>query len=166
MDALYTIGYEKADRFDFLQTLVDVRVDSLVDVRERAMSRRRGFAKTALREGLESVGIEYRHEPQLGSPSQVRNELKRSGDFARFFHKYDEHLFNQTAILDDLADMRGNVVLLCYERAPCECHRSSVARELSNRTGLSVQHLGVKAGGYERARDSAGAGTRQSLSPA
>ena len=130
------------------------------------MSRRRGFAKTALREGLESVGIDYLHMPRLGSPSDVRNELRASKDYKRFFKKYDEYLTTQQEVLDDLAELPGRAVLLCYERSPCECHRSAVAREIENRTGLVVRHLGVKSGVHERTRNDSRAGFGESLSPA
>ena len=166
MKAIFTIGYEKADPKDFLATLAQAEINLLIDVRERAMSRRKGFAKTALRENLQSIGVDYIHEPTLGSPSEVRNELRASKNFDRFFRKYDAYLDTQTDILDRLTGYSGNVVLLCYERAPCECHRTSVARELSNRTGLEVRHLGVKCGLHDHRRKNTRTSPRQGLSPA
>ncbi len=73
---LVTIGYEGADFADFLATLDTLGVTTLLDIRELPMSRRRGFAKTALREGLATVGIAYRHEPRLGSPKAIRHQLR------------------------------------------------------------------------------------------
>ena len=61
---IVTIGYEGAEVADFLATLSQLGVTTLLDIRELPISRRKGFAKNALREGLLSVGIEYRHENQ------------------------------------------------------------------------------------------------------
>jgi hypothetical protein len=45
---LATIGYEGADVDDFVATLRSAGIRRLIDVRELAISRRRGFAKRAL----------------------------------------------------------------------------------------------------------------------
>lgn len=164
MQALFTIGYEKADPADFIATLRAAGIDILIDVRERAMSRRKGFAKTALRNMLAEASIDYRHEPSLGSPSEIRNRLKRDRDYDRFFREYEQHLDQQGDVLDALAQVDGRAVLLCYERNPNECHRLSVARRLTERTGLEVQHLGVSAD--LGITEDSGMGTRQSVPPA
>jgi uncharacterized protein (DUF488 family) len=52
LERLLTMGYERANIEDFLATLRSLGVTALLDVREIASSRRRGFAKTALRENL------------------------------------------------------------------------------------------------------------------
>ena len=49
---LLTIGYESADLDAFLATLSEHGVTLLVDTRERAQSRRRGYSKTALSTAL------------------------------------------------------------------------------------------------------------------
>ena len=53
---IFTIGYEGATLCDFLATLQLAGVQSVLDVREVAQSRRRGFSKTALAEALKEVG--------------------------------------------------------------------------------------------------------------
>jgi uncharacterized protein (DUF488 family) len=60
-----TIGYEGAALEDFLSTLKRARVSLLLDVREIALSRRKGFSKSALSAALSSFGIDYRHERAL-----------------------------------------------------------------------------------------------------
>lgn len=164
MQALFTIGYEKANPEDFVATLSHVGIDVLVDVREKAMSRRKGFAKTALRSILAAAAIAYRHEPCLGSPSAVRNRLKKEWDYDWFFREYEQHLEQQTDVIDALSRIEGRVALLCYERNPNECHRSSVGQWLAERTGLQVQHLGVRSG--FAAKKNPGMDACQSVSPA
>lgn len=142
---LVTIGYEGADFADFLATLDTIGVTTLLDIRELPISRRRGFAKTALREGLAGVGIAYRHEPRLGSPKVIRHQLRDDGDLKRFFRDFGRYLGTQGDLLEQLADeLTGTVALLCYERDHTTCHRNTVANALSDLIGLKPKHHGVQ----------------------
>jgi uncharacterized protein (DUF488 family) len=162
---LITIGYEGADFADFLGTLRLSNVTTLLDVREMAISRRRGFAKNALREGLASVGIGYRHEPRLGSPTAVRHKLRDDGDYERFFRDFDSYLATQTALLNRLTEeLDGTVALLCYERDYTQCHRRSVADALSSITGIKPKHQGVQGHVQRQAVARTRAHSRQGLS--
>src|SRR5215475_1744546 len=95
MRRIVTIGYEGASPADFLGTLEAIGVTILLDIREMAISRRHGFAKSALREGLSTVGITYRHEPRLGSPREIRHQLREDGDYVRFFQDFERYLATQ-----------------------------------------------------------------------
>ena len=162
---LITIGYEAASVEDFLATLTAVGVTTLLDIREIAASRRRGFAKTALRENLTGVGIAYRHEPHLGSPRPIRHRLREDGSYERFFRDFDRYLATQQPLLKQLAgELSGTVALLCYERDYRECHRRSVATALGQITGLTPQHHGVQPHGSVQARTHARAHPGQGLS--
>jgi uncharacterized protein (DUF488 family) len=161
---LLTIGYEGADPTDFLATLELVGVTTLLDIREIAMSRRRGFAKTALREGLASVGIDYRHEPRLGSPKAIRHQLREDGDYPRFFRDFERYLKTQSALLEELAEeLTGTVALLCYERDHTLCHRRAVADALSVLTGIPPKHQGVQGHAQRQAAARTRAHSRQGV---
>lgn len=156
MNKLMTIGYEKAELNDFIATLQAARVNTLLDVREIPISRRKGFSKTALGLAVRAAGIEYRHERDLGSPKPIRNELHDTGDYARFFNAFTKYLKTQRSLLQDLtSDLDGGVALMCFERDASTCHRSIVARHLELLTGLTTRHLEVTSGG-----DKKGASTR------
>jgi uncharacterized protein (DUF488 family) len=145
LERLVTIGYEGADQGDFLATLELLGVDTLLDIRELAISRRPGFAKNALREGLASVGISYRHEPRLGSPKPIRDRLREDGDYGRFFRDFEKYLGTQAELLRGvIQQLQGTVALLCYERDHNTCHRRSVADAIAQRTGIKPQHQGVQ----------------------
>ncbi|WP_022894774.1 DUF488 domain-containing protein [Agromyces subbeticus] len=49
-------------------------VTALVDVRLNALSRKHGFSKKSLAEGLAGYGITYLHRPQLGNPCDEKSE--------------------------------------------------------------------------------------------
>jgi uncharacterized protein (DUF488 family) len=68
---LATIGYEGADVDDFVATLRSAGIRRLIDVRELAISRRRGFAKRALSGALADADIEYVHLRGLGDPKEA-----------------------------------------------------------------------------------------------
>lgn len=144
MRRLCTIGYEGADVVDFLATLKRANVRVLVDVRELPMSRRKGFAKNALKAHLESVGIEYRHEKLLGSPKEMRHRLRRDWDYTRFFKDFDKHLSKQQGLLNQLStELKGNVAFMCFEKEARDCHRSRVVEVLAAMVGRKPIHLAV-----------------------
>ncbi|WP_062789385.1 DUF488 family protein [Aquitalea pelogenes] len=145
MNKIFTIGYEGADVADFIATLKSANVDVLLDIREMPLSRKTGFSKTALNLLVTCAGIEYQHIRSLGAPKPVRNNLKATGDWGQYFREFDAYLDTQYDFLIDLSSkIDGNVALMCYERDPKQCHRSSVARELGNITGARPVHLGVQ----------------------
>jgi len=145
---LNTIGYEGVALDDFMATLTRAGVDCLIDIRERAQSRRKGFSKTALSLRLKSAGIDYLHLRQLGDPKAGR-EAARAGDWDAFrtiFGRVIAGVEAQSALLEIEAILkRGrNIALLCYERDHRTCHRKIVSDILEGRTGLTARHLGVQ----------------------
>jgi uncharacterized protein (DUF488 family) len=157
-----TIGYEGACLGDFLSTLKHAKVTLLLDVREIALSRRKGFSKSALSAALSSSGIDYRHERALGSPKAIRHQLRADGNLQCFFRDFRQYLASQRTLLDALAaELRGSVALLCYERHATECHRSVVAQALASRAKTTVHHLEVTLHGSTH--PASNADSRQSL---
>ncbi|MFD1731562.1 DUF488 family protein [Deinococcus malanensis] len=146
LPTLLTIGYEDADLYDFLHTLQAAGVQAVVDTRERAQSRRKGYSKTALALALAQQGIDYHHLRALGTPPDIRKAYKLDRDFAAMKAGYTQHLATQGEALTELAALavKTRVALLCYEANPQECHRSLIARRLQE-MGLigEVQDLRV-----------------------
>ncbi len=144
---LSTIGYEGAELEDFILTLKAAKVDILLDIRERAQSRRRGFSKSALRERLGTAGITYLHLRELGDPKEGR-DAARAGQIGRFKKVYAAVLRSAAAkaALDMIAQVseKSNACLLCYERDFQDCHRKLISDKVESRTGRNTRHLGVK----------------------
>jgi uncharacterized protein (DUF488 family) len=142
---LSTIGYEGTTVSDFLETLIDAKIDVLVDVRAVAMSRRPGFAKTALAANLKSGGIEYLHFRQLGTPADGR-AAARSGRHAEMHRIFREQLATEGAQaelekLQELIESGRRVCILCFEANPEHCHRRIVAQALQSRIKILVDDL-------------------------
>lgn len=140
---LATIGYEGRSIDEFVALLVAAKVDVLVDVREQAMSRRKGFSKKALTAAVEAADIAYRHEPLLGNPKENRDPFRAGSEIAR--QTFLAHLNNGSRATYDeiIALARTNVVaLVCFERAHDQCHRSCIsAQAQSEHSSLSVERL-------------------------
>ena len=65
---IYTIGYEGASQADLIATLGAAGVELLADIRAVPLSRRPGFSKNILANGLREAGIDYVGLKALGTP--------------------------------------------------------------------------------------------------
>lgn len=134
---LFTIGYEGADSERFAAALAGAGVATLADVRAVALSRKRGFSKSALRDRLAEAGIGYEHLRALGTPKAGR-EAARADDAALMRRIYCEEVLETgtgAQALDGLAALaaRAPTCLLCFERDPERCHRRVLAERMAAR---------------------------------
>jgi uncharacterized protein (DUF488 family) len=134
---VFTIGYEGADVDRFLATLKEAGVAALADVRAVALSRKRGFSKSALRDALAGQGIGYRHFIALGTPKEGR-QAARAGDADLMRRIYCDDVLATEPAQEALRDLEAlaraePVCLLCFERDPAHCHRRILAQRLAER---------------------------------
>ena len=150
---IFTLGYEGASVEDFVATLKAAGVDTLVDVREFPISRKKGFSKNALREAVGAAGIQYVHLVDLGCPKPVRDQYKLDKDWAVYTVGFMNHLESQQDSITELAQLaaHANLCLVCFERDYNFCHRSMVAKVIADQSGIAVKNLGVKKGLAESA---------------
>ncbi|WP_428482994.1 DUF488 family protein [Pyruvatibacter mobilis] len=122
-------------------------IEVLIDIRERAQSRRKGFSKTALSEALADAGIEYIHLRELGDPKQGRDAARR-GDWKEFRRVFNGVLRSNSAKegIDRISSIASgrSVCLLCYERDEKTCHRKIVSEIVESRLCTKTRHLGVR----------------------
>ncbi len=145
--AVHTAGYQGRQVEGFLDLLLRSGVRSVVDVRRNPVARRFGFHRSTLSRLCGAMGMDYRHEPALGIPSQRRRDLEGPDDYRRLFDWYrDEILPSAETEMERLGgEMRSRpTVLVCMEADPRMCHRTRVAEEVARRTGLSIRHLGTE----------------------
>ena len=144
---LYTIGYEKAVQQNVLAALIEAGVATLIDVRDRPISRRPGFSKRQLAAAIEDAGMRYVHPKALGTPPEGRLANRRR-QWDLFWGIVNEKLARPEAELDlrqaaDIANAAPSC-LLCYEADWRVCHRSRLAEILMRRNVFAVQHLAPK----------------------
>jgi uncharacterized protein (DUF488 family) len=141
---LFTIGYEKARLTDVIAALREASVKTLIDVRDRPISRRPGFSKNQLAAGLEEAGIRYVGLKALGTPPEGR-EANHKRQWERFWRIVDEKLATAEAelALEEAARIATDSpsCLLCYEADWHICHRLRVADILAIRYGFTIHHL-------------------------
>jgi uncharacterized protein (DUF488 family) len=144
--ALFTIGYEKARLADVVETLARAGIATLIDVRDRPISRRPGFSKHQLAAAVEAARICYLHLGALGTPPEGR-EANRRRQWQRFWPIVEARLATAEAelALQQAATVaqQGASCLLCYEADWHICHRRRIAEVLAERHGFTVHHLSV-----------------------
>ncbi|HKS89506.1 MAG TPA: DUF488 domain-containing protein [Stellaceae bacterium] len=143
---LCTIGYEKARLADVVAALTGAGVATLIDVRDRPISRRPGFSKRQLAAAAEMAGIRYLHLQALGTPPEGRLAARRR-DWPVFWKIVEDRLAGaeaELALHEAAAVARESPsCLLCYEADWRSCHRRRIAEMLAERSGFALRHLTV-----------------------
>ena len=146
---LFTIGYEGTDVSSLVAELQAAGIQTLIDVREMPLSRKKGFSKTALSGYVTAAGISYVHLKQLGAPKPIRHALRAGGSWEEYCVGYSHHLEHCEGDLAELGQMARdeNICLLCFEANYCECHRSLIAERLGATGQIDeVIHLSPQTG--------------------
>lgn len=141
-EGVSTIGYQGKEISDFVQELLECGVETLVDVRRKAISRKPGFSKSRLRDVLEAAGIEYRHFPDLGMPEQLMPKRNLT-DNSEILAAYEKQLWAHSESIQHIIDCatNGKICLLCFEADHHICHRGVLANHLTEEAGFEVRHL-------------------------
>jgi len=131
---IFTIGYEGTTQPEFIAALQAAGVERVIDVRAVPLSRKPGFSKTILANGLTEAGIDYVHLRALGTPPAGR-EAARKGRHEELQRIYAAQLDLPEAIvagqqMRELAAEKPSA-LLCFERDPSGCHRSLLLRAVA-----------------------------------
>lgn len=140
---VWTIGHGTRTLEELIATLKEAGVETLVDVRRYAGSRRNPqFSQATLAAELASAGIAYRHAPDLGGrraavPGEDRFACLRVAAF-RSYAAWMSSPEWQQAIAEALG--LANPCFMCAETLPWRCHRRLIADLLAARD-VEVVHL-------------------------
>jgi uncharacterized protein (DUF488 family) len=155
---LVTIGVYGFDADSFLRRLLRADVRLLLDVRQRRGVRGPEYAwanSRRLQAALADARIAYEHHLELAPTSELRR-LQYAEDDRQGVGKRSRRVLAAeyarryvTEILDraDLAPLvsalptSGSAALLCVERDAAACHRSLIARRLTEQHHVTVEHL-------------------------
>jgi uncharacterized protein (DUF488 family) len=133
---IWTIGYERLRPEMLAAELEAAGVERVIDVRERAQSRKPGMSKSNLTRLFAGQGIVYEHRRALGTPPELR-ALYRSNKVERAAAGFREHVEGTARDeLDRLAAELGDgprTALLCLEEDPATCHRRVLTDALRDR---------------------------------
>lgn len=140
---VYTFGYEGLDIASFIRLLQGSGVQTVVDVRELPLSRKKGFSKSAFSVALAEAGIGYLHMPALGCPKPIRDRYKVDRDWAVYTRDFLAYVDTQSPKVRELAQAsrRSTVCMVCFEADQTMCHRTYVARAANRFGAPPVWHL-------------------------
>jgi hypothetical protein len=142
--AVYTIGYEGRSVDGFLNNLIYRGIRRIIDVRANPVSRKYGFARSALARLSAKLGLDYSHFPELGISSKQRKDVRTRAEFMELFSDYERQILPaRTADMTGVAELMRSTpsVLLCMEKEVVDCHRSRLADRIGSLTNLSQVHL-------------------------
>ncbi|MBC6937276.1 MAG: DUF488 domain-containing protein [Chloroflexi bacterium] len=139
---LFTIGYEGLTIDSYLSILISNNISALVDVRKNPISKKYGFSKSQLKRYAESAKIEYIHLPELGVPSNMRQNLNSEQAYIDLFNQYlQQILSNQSSSLRYLKDLvydKRRVAITCFEASHTHCHRSKITEYFENDSSFEI----------------------------
>jgi hypothetical protein len=133
-----SVGYQRISHEALIAWLTSSQIKTVVDVRWTPFSFKKGWSKAPLRQILEEHGIEYRSLRALGTPTELRQKLRETGDFEHFQSEWCERVLPTVGVqaaLDEVWQLAcdGGVALLCLEHEPSQCHRSFLINALTAR---------------------------------
>lgn len=131
---LFTIGYEGISLEEYLNRLVKNDVRVLVDVRRNPLSQKFGFSKNQLTKYCGALGIKYLHIPEVGIPSDLRQELNTQADYDNLFALYRKGLPALTSYQQQILSLlqkEQRIALTCFEANTCQCHRTHLAESIT-----------------------------------
>ena len=120
----YTIGYEGMTIEAFIASLCTQRIAHLVDIREVARSRKKGFSKSALSEHLERAGIRYSHVRALGCPKPIRDQYRVDGNWGRYSRAFTAYALCHRSLV---AHKLGGVIVHLTANGPVTEETAAVA---------------------------------------
>ena len=145
--ALYTMGYEGISIEQFMTTLIRKNIKAVIDVRGNSNSMKRDFAKHKFAGYLDAVGIGYIPMPEIGVPNKIKREYLQSDRRQELFAWHEANVLEKKSEyiekINTLAATQ-NVVLICFEKDPQQCHRSHVAQFCHHASPkIPIEHLGI-----------------------
>ncbi|HEX3249447.1 MAG TPA: DUF488 domain-containing protein [Pyrinomonadaceae bacterium] len=145
MITIWTIGHSTRTAEKFGEILLAHEIKVLVDVRSFPGSRRLPqFNREALRESLDKLGIEYRHEPRLGGRRKPRADSHNTAWKNASFRAYADHMESEEFRrgVEELLQVGANerTAVMCAEAVWWRCHRGLIADYLKAE-GHTIIHI-------------------------
>ncbi|MCW3105967.1 MAG: Fe-S cluster assembly protein HesB [Segetibacter sp.] len=156
----FTIGVYNTTEDDFFNKLVQNRINTFCDIRQRRGVRGSKYAfvnSNRLQQKLTELDIQYGHVLKLAPTQEIRDlqkeadiqkgELKRERQqlgqvFVIAFKNKVINNFDFDSFIEKLDQVGANrVVLFCVEEHPEACHRSIVANRLKEQYNYKITHL-------------------------
>jgi uncharacterized protein (DUF488 family) len=144
-NTIWTIGHSTREIDQFIDLLLESRIEAIVDVRRHAGSRRHPqFNPEQLIASLAHKGIAYIAVPSLGGRREPRPDSVNTTWKNTAFRGYADYMQTPTfaAALDrlDVISADKRVALMCAEALWWSCHRALICDALKAR-GVRILHI-------------------------
>lgn len=140
---LFTIGYTHHSHEEFLELLRANKITYLLDVRSTPYSQFTSqFNKDVIADFLKKNGINYNHMGKFFGARPLDKSLYTEQGYldfekARASENFKKGLENVTLGLN-----KGyNIVLMCTEKDPFDCHRAIMVARGFDLSGIEVSHI-------------------------
>jgi len=156
----FTIGVYNSTEDQFFEKLINNKIDTFCDIRQRRGVRGSEYAfvnSQRLQSRLVELDIKYGHVIDLAPTQEIRELQKESdkeaGELKRdrtrlseiFKISYKDMIlkkFDLDKLIEQLDEAGANkVVLFCVEEHHRACHRSIVADKIQEKFGMNVTHI-------------------------
>lgn len=143
MGKLYTIGHSSYDKEKFLKLIKDYNINYLLDVRSTPYSKYAPqYNADVIRMYLEANSVHYVSMGKRFGARQKDMSLYDE-DGILDFSKTRQTVFFQNAVGSVLKGLNSgsNIVLMCTEKNPIECHRTILISKAFYDIDVPVQHI-------------------------
>lgn len=160
MTNLFTIGVYNSTEESYFQKLVENKIDVFCDIRQRRGVRGSQYKyvnSNYLQNKLAELGIKYIYIKELAPTNEIRQKQKDADKLNNetkklrtslgqvFVNEYKKQIldnFNLDVLVYELKNIGAqNPVFFCVEEKAEACHRSLVAKALSNKLSVNVINL-------------------------
>ncbi|HLK30997.1 MAG TPA: DUF488 domain-containing protein [Puia sp.] len=140
---LYTIGHGSRKSEDFLALLKEFGIEYLIDVRSQPYSKfNPQYNQNDLKFLLERNGIKYVFMgDNIGGRPKDTSCYDSEGKVDYEVVKTKEFFINGIERLKNAYNKDINVVIMCSESKPCECHRSKLIGKVLNTDNIILKHI-------------------------
>jgi len=141
--SLYTIGHGNRKSEDFLALLKEFGIEYLIDVRSQPYSKfNPQYNQNDLKFFLERNGIKYVFMgDNIGGRPKDTSCYDNEGKVDYEAVKTKEFFINGIERLKTAYKKNINVVIMCSESKPCECHRSKLIGRVLNTDYIFLKHI-------------------------
>jgi len=143
MKALYTIGHGNRKPEDFLLLLKDLGIEFLIDVRSQPYSKfNPKFNQNDLKFFLERNKIKYVFMGDtIGGRPKDTSCYDEDGKVNYEILKTKKYFLQGIDRLKTAYNNNINVILMCSESKPCECHRSKLIGRILSAESVVLKHI-------------------------
>ena len=165
---VWTIGHSTRTLAEFLQLLVQHRIELLVDVRRYPASQRLPqFSRASLEQALAAAGISYAWLPALGGRRRPLTHSPNTAWRSLMFRGYADYMATES-FAEGLRELETyahglRTCIMCAEAVWWRCHRGLIA-DVLRWQGFQVCHILSRTSTVSHPYTSAARITRRGLS--